>query len=242
MFGTVTNLRGLAFAVVFLAAGWLAAAPLQVLMIGNSYTAQVRQAMIQAKDATPKAMEIKAISPGGKTLEWHAQNENTLSLLRSQKWDVVVLQDQSQTPAYFPGKFKAGATALAKIARGQGARVVFYQTWGRRDGDKRNAKIAPDYKTMQKMLTTNYNAVAKALDCEVAAVGEAWERIHDEHPDLFQRLYKKDGSHPGMAGAYLVACVMSRQFAGGMPNADKAPKGLSAEDVKILRWAAGADK
>jgi hypothetical protein len=182
------------------------------------------------------------VTPGGKQLVWHAGNEATIKKLRERRWDVVVLQDQSQTPAYFPKKFREGATALAEIAREQGERVVFYQTWGRRDGDKKNPKISPDYGTMQKMLSRNYGLVAEDLKCDVARVGDAWSIIEKNHPELFRRLYKGDGSHPSTPGAYLAATVIYQTIAGKLPDASFLPKNVSAEDAKLLLAAAAAVK
>jgi hypothetical protein len=123
------------------------------------------------------------------------------------------------------------------LATKQGARVVFYQTWGRRDGDKKNIKLAPDYTTMQDKLSASYTGVAEELKAEVAPVGEVWRVIHETDKALFKRLYKGDGSHPAGPGAYLAASTIYRQITGKMPVTDKLPKGVSEADAKTIRAA-----
>ena len=80
-------------------------------------------------------------------------------------------------------------------------------TWGRRDGDKKNPKIFPDYETMQGLLTENYKKAARANGATIVPVGLGFKEFFKKDKDFFKSLYARDGSHPSKAGAYLAACI-----------------------------------
>ncbi|MFP6873539.1 MAG: hypothetical protein VCA55_08510, partial [Verrucomicrobiales bacterium] len=89
------------------------AAPRKILFIGNSYTGQVRSAAIRFFAASPqKEIRLEFITPGGKTLKQHSEEALTMDRISGGGWDVVVLQDQSQTPAIFPEKFLSASKRL----------------------------------------------------------------------------------------------------------------------------------
>lgn len=91
---------------------------------------------------------------------------------------------------------------------------------------------------MQKALTKSYAKAAKSLNAKVAPVGEAWQIVHDAKPDLFAKLYQKDGSHPSKHAAYLTAFTIFSTINDAdtstiMWNADLPP-----EEASSLRQAA----
>lgn len=187
---------------------------IRILFVGNSYTGQVRRAVTDLIEASPHGsrVEMEFITPGGKNLEFHLKNASTMGRVAEGDWDLVVLQDQSQTPAVFPDRFLSAADELDKRIDSAGAGTVFYQTWGRRDGDKKNAERFPTYKSMQEALTKNYTKAAKRAKAQLAPVGEVWEQVREMDEALGRELYKGDGSHPSAKGAYLVACVFYLTF------------------------------
>jgi hypothetical protein len=210
----------------------------RVLFVGNSYTGGVKGALEKLVRSEKIRTRMQFITPGGRTLLQHADNPKTVETIRSGKWDCVVLQEQSQTPAYFRGRFSKGAERLNGAIRESGAKAVFYMTWGRRDGDKRNASRAPDYETMQKLLTDSYETVGRDLEIQVAPVGRAWREVRERDADLGKQLYRKDGSHPSGKGAYLVALVFARVLFGKQPSEVKFTGGLKKDEVRVMKEAA----
>lgn len=206
----------------------------RILFIGNSYTSQIKKVVSDMIKSSSKgeSTEIEFITPGGKTLEFHLQNESTTRKITEGNWDFVVLQDQSQTPAVFPDRFENAAIKLDKIIDAAGAKTVFYQTWGRRDGDKQNAKQFPDYGSMQKALSKSYSSAARRCNAILAPVGDTWALVRRADADLGAALYKGDGSHPSSKGAYLAASVFysiifeqspaALEFKAGVPDREAA--------------------
>ncbi len=214
----------------------------RILFIGNSYTGQIKKTVTSLIEASLESdsTEIEFIHPGGKTLEFHLQTDTTVQRIKEGSWDLVVLQDQSQTPTIFPKKFEDAAVELDKLIDDSGAQTVFYQTWGRRDGDKMDAERFPDYESMQEALSESYQDAAKRCDAILAPVGDTWAKVREADPKLGTALYKEDGSHPSEKGAYLAACVFYATFfkkppsdiayRGGLPD-DEAAMILKAIEI-----------
>ena len=217
-----------------------AAEEIRILFVGNSYTGGIRKAFSKLVAAAPEGSTVKIeyISPGGKNLESHLKNPAIPQKITDGKWDFVVLQDQSQTPAVFPDKFKNAAIGLDKLIDASGAKTVFYQTWGRRDGDKMNIKRFPDYKSMQDELSKNYTSVAKQCDAILAPVGDTWAALRKTNPDLGKALYARDGSHPSAKGAYLASCVFYATIFGKDPGTIQYDSNIPKEEMAIIQRAA----
>lgn len=190
--------------------------PLKVLFIGNSYTSGndlpgVLAGMADA--AGGRKIVTDQETPGGYTLNQHFKDGKAAQKLRSQKWDVVVLQEQSLMPVGNLQLMHQSARKLHEQITPSGARTVFYLTWARQKQPE-----------MQPKLSEAYLDIAKELDAGVAPVGMAWQRALADDPNLV--LHADDGSHPNAAGTYLAACVFYATLL------DKSPVGLPAEIKK----------
>jgi hypothetical protein len=183
---------------------------LKVLFIGNRYTRGIRDTLSDLVEASPRFQStLEYVVKGGWTLKQHLNDSNTIARIKSTKWDYVVLQEQSLAPT-LPGRYDDFCDAmvtLSKMIRQCGAKPVLYMTWGRRDKDRQNPLINPDYETMQMRLSRAYTDVANKADALIVPVGEAWRAVRRERPQLGIQLYRDDVSHPSKKGAYLAACV-----------------------------------
>ncbi len=209
--------------------------PKKILFIGNSYTGGIRKTIVDLIKSSPHAnTQLTFINPGGKTLAFHLSKKETAEKIKNGKYDFVVLQDQSQTPAVFPDQFKKAALGLDKLIDASGAETVFYQTWGRRDGDPQNPQLFPTYDSMQKALSQSYSSVARASNAMLAPVGDTWSALRKKNPGLGQTLYAGDGSHPSKTGAYLAACVFYVTFFQEDPAKLTYASGLPANEAKLI--------
>jgi hypothetical protein len=217
-----------------------------VLLIGNSFTAAngmpATLAAIAASLGQP--LHVDSITPGGRTLEQHSGDKGTLEKLKERRWDAVVLQEQSQRPAWPDRQFSdmvlPYAVKLAGAVRDSspGASVIFFGTWGYKDGDKGNCAAVPEvcsYAGMQARLDSAYAAMAAASGAALAPVGKAWAAVRAEHPEI--ELYFSDGIHPSAEGSYLAACVIYAAISGKSPvGADRTT--LAADRAELLQEAA----
>ena len=128
---------------------------------------------------------------------------------------LFVLQDQSQRPSfgaqYVYSYILPDVLTLVQTMRETNACTlpVFFQTWGKRDGDTGNCSPAPydalcTFEGVQDQLTEAYSTMAYvAQPAKVAPAGEAW-RTYSSRNSLFAN----DGSHATCSGTFLAACTI----------------------------------
>ncbi len=233
--------------ITLLTALWLPAAclsaaqPTKVLLIGNSYTAGARPGIELFLAGADVKFQTSYITPGGRRLVQHAKNDQTLKKIRQGGWDYVVFQEQSQVPSLpaMKDQFLQSGAELHEVAKTTGAKTLLYSTWGRRDGDKQNPKLNPDYETMQQRLDASYKELAKRTGATVVPVGAAWMRVKQQAPGLFAKLYAADGSHPSRHGSFLIGAVFYKVLTGKPPTMPKRlPPGVSRTEAATLLSAA----
>jgi hypothetical protein len=211
-------LYGLMIAIVLTIAGYFytttclrlpGAAPCtRVLFIGNSYTSTNDLPVMFEKLSRAGGQKVMTgiSTPGGWSLSDHVNSTDTSSILSSQKWNVVVLQEQSLIPAFAQTRMQGmlpAARTLVQQVKDDGATPLFFLTWGYRDGEP--ASGLSNYADMQYQLNYGYLSLSQLLHVSVAPVGVAWAEVINERPDL--NLWQEDGSHPNQMGTYLAACV-----------------------------------
>lgn len=197
--------------------------PIRVLFIGNSLTYANNMPELIAALAKSRnyAMEYEIYAPGGYTLAQHASDSRLLTKIGLGNWDYAVLQEQSQMPAY-PMARKRVFLYAQKLSRlileaNPRAKIAFYTTMARRNGDVQNARFLPDaatYDGMQKKINEAYDQMARQNNAILVPVGEVWQRVRAQKPSL--ELYADD-IHPNLAGTYLAACVFYSVLFGDNP-------------------------
>lgn len=220
-----------------------------VLFLGNSYT-EVNNLPLLVQNVSASAgkyVYYQANTPGGATLGNHLTN-GSLSFMNNYAWDVCVLQDQSQLPSFPDGDlayyhFWENAANLVNefYTRFPEGEVMFYMTWGRRDGDAANAQFfAPlgTYEGMDSMLYMRYMMLRDSNDASVSPVGRLWHYLRDNNPDI--ELYAGDGSHPSLAGSYAAACSFYTMLFEDDPMNITSDEGVDPADAAIIRRAAKA--
>jgi hypothetical protein len=218
--------------------------PKRVLFIGNSYTAQNKGTLLQLlADSPHNGSTFEFITKGGAKLAQHLANEATVGKIKNGNWDFVVLQEQSQTPA-LPGKhgesFQQSVDQFSKLIREAGAEPILFMTWGRRDGDKKNISLFPDFGTMQTKLTTAYQEAAGRNHLIVAPVGLAWAAAREKAPSLGKELYRNDGSHPSAKGAILATIVLLGVIFQDTIELTNPPEGISPQEFAIIKQASSS--
>jgi hypothetical protein len=212
---------------------------LHILFIGNSFTFENKLPKTFARLACSGGHPVITgmAAEGGWTLANHAASSKTLDAIQQQPWDVVVLQEQSETPAFestrLQSMYPATRTLVGKIMA-VGAEPVFFQTWGYRDGDPDYG--ISDYDTMQSALDAGYAGIANELHVRVVRVGDAWSAIRHQPQPL--DLWQSDGMHPNTEGTYLAACVFYAALFNQSPEGLDYQDGISKNQAEILQKAA----
>ena len=209
------------------------AAPRNLLFVGNSYTyynnsvhGHVRSLAHAADPETRKGV-FKSMTISGGNLSDHAAG--LPAMLKSRKWDVVVLQGQSIEPlpsnARRSDRFRNALRQYNQWIRDSGAKTALYMTWAYRGRMEMTAPLAEAYV-----------AAGNEVGALVVPVGLAFERALRARPDLV--LHHTDNMHPSMAGTYLASCVFYAALYGKSPVGNTYTAGLPRELVEFLQRTA----
>ncbi len=180
---------------------------MKVLMLGNSFTYfHDMPKMVAAL----LGEEVDSVTRGGVYLyqmlepadELHAQ---VMAAINRQKWDYIVLQEQSNAPALRPKLFHASVKKLCEIIRENGATPVLYASWAYREGSEKLASTGMSYAEMDKAMYDSYHKAAEENGALVADVGRAFTALR-EWIDPYE---KTDDYHPSEAGSVLAAHVIA---------------------------------
>lgn len=189
----------------------------RVLFIGNSYTYYNSLPQIFKNIALDNGIDTEVSSSHfpAFSLEQHFWHQYTLDQINQGNWDFVVLQDFSQRPSNTTAFVKEHTFRYAQKLdslihiKSPKATIVFYMTWGRRDGDAQFCKEIPENCTFEGMtnrLEKSYLTMGQMFDARVAPVGLAFKECRNRYSDI--ELYDPDGSHPSKEGSYLAANVI----------------------------------
>lgn len=216
---------------------------LRVLWVGNSYTFfNDMPATVQRIAATQNVkLSCTRFLKGGERFSGHLKNEKLLAAIAAGGWDYVVLQEQSTAPALHTAQVAREVYPCARTldslvhAASPDARVIFYMTWGHKNGNRKFIPEYPpvnEYATMQERLITSYLEMAYDNDAWCAPVGMAWRRVRAERPDYV--LYAQDCFHPGPLGSYLAANVIFTTIY-GRPYQTDCTMGFPAEQAEYIQ-------
>lgn len=167
----------------------------KVLFLGNSYTYvnNLPQLIHDIALANGDTLLFDSNCPGGQTFQGHFNDVTSLSKINAQAWDCVILQAQSQEPSFSPAQVATQtlpyAIKLDSVIKHNNActETVFYETWGRKNGDASNCGAYPPictYIGMQNRLRASYKLFADTTHGIMSPAGEAWRKSIALNPTL----------------------------------------------------------
>ncbi|HEV3236213.1 MAG TPA: DUF4886 domain-containing protein [Gemmataceae bacterium] len=202
--------------------------PLNVLFIGNSFTARnnLPSLIAQLAAARGKSLEHRLISAGGASLRMHWNAGKALKAIQGDHYDLVVLQEQSTLPVKNAKRMHENVRLFDEAIKNAGAKTILYMTWARQH--------APE---SQQAITDAYMTIGKELGATVVPAGLAWQNFLGKHEQPV--LHDRDKSHPTLAGSYLAACVFfAVLFKENPVGVDIEIANLSATDRTLLQKTA----
>ena len=203
----------------------------RLLIIGNSYTfCNDLPALIQAiADADRQPLHVDSYTAGAMSLRGFLtspQHSKGLAMLQKGNYDYVLLQDQSQTPAYKPDETLDSVQRWSDLARKHGAKPVLFMTWAHAEQTEGKVRLQT---SMHEDTARTYCKAGIASKAKVAPAGEAWRRWYAKHPNA--PLHTDDMSHPTPEGTYLAACVIYSTITG--KSATAIPVRMKNSPVRI---------
>lgn len=181
---------------------------MKILMLGNSFTfcndLPNTLAEISGWDVTGHTL-------GGAYLDMLLDTDTdygkkTVELLfGDQKWDIVVLQEQSNAPITQKERFMSAVERLCEMIRKNGATPLLYATWAyEKDGHELRG-LGMDYDDMYEKMYASYHEAAEKNNTLIADVGKAF---YESGVDV--GLYDRDSYHPSAKGSRLAAEVIMK--------------------------------
>lgn len=220
----------------------------RVLFLGNSYIYTNNLPLLVQQIATSMGDTLiyDENTIGGYTLQAHSTDVTSINKINAQAWDVVILQEQSQRPAFDPSQVATDTYPYAKkldsMIRNHRpcTETMFFMTWGYKNGDAGNCAAYPPictYLGMQQRLRESYLQMAQDNNAIVSPVGAAWKQVRDSFPSI--DLYSPDESHPSISGTYLAACVFYASIFHKNPIGTSITGGVAATNATNLKRIAG---
>lgn len=214
-----------------------------ILFIGNSYTYynDMPTAIFESFAKTAgQNVRVSVITKGAWTLEKFSDPEDEYgakveaALTGEEKYDFVILQEQSLRPAIAPEAFFSAVEKLSERIRKKRATPLLYATWGRHSGSADLEKHGLTNETMTFKLAAAYETIGEKLSIPVMHAGLAFFEIYMGESGI--ELYNPDRSHPSYAGSYLAAAtIYAKIFKETPPSFDGT---LPAADAALLREVA----
>lgn len=218
----------------------------KILFLGNSYTYynNLPQLLVNISQSTNDIIVVDSFTPGGYTLQGHNSNVTSLSKINQGNWDFVVLQEQSQLPAFPISQVNTQVFPFAQslnntiVSQNPCAETVFYMTWGRENGDSENCSSNPpvcNYIGMDDLLRERYLTMTNDNNAIVSPVSVVWKYLRTNYPMM--NLYDPDGSHPSLLGSYVAACCFYTVILRKNPTQITFNSTLSLSDANIIKTA-----
>lgn len=178
---------------------------LSVLFLGNSHSAPMPGELKKMFTRLAPDQKVVLRSRSMPFLVDHAASPETIDLIESHEWDVVVLQGQKYSTSgryHYPYD---GSLKLSKLIQDStSARILMYPEWSRRE--------APDeYLRINRI----HDEIAEQTGAEVAPIGQTWKRAMEEFPRV--SFHATDGNHASDEGKYLTACIFYALITGNSP-------------------------
>lgn len=180
---------------------------MRILFLGNSFTFY-HDLPLLVKEML--SCEVQAHTRGGARLAEHLNPETemgakTLKALREEKWDYVVMQEQSFAPIGNFEAFLKSVKALCTLIKESGATPVLYATWAYREGTDKLSSTGLTYNEMADALRKNYYKAAEETGAFVADAGALFTKTR-----ALITPYEPDNYHPSEAGTVLAASEIAR--------------------------------
>ena len=191
---------------------------IKILFIGNSYTYRNNMPSIFESIAISKGKKVyvQDCTLGKATLFIQSRRFEVKNAISKENWDFIIIQGSSRdfvkAPSIIKNKTKPALEKIIKAIQknNPSTKMLFYMTWGYRNGFKPIDEVNT-FEKMADKIRDRYLELYKTYDIGVVPVGMAWKDVRKKRSEVV--LYVKDGAHPSLKGSYLAAsCFYSAIF------------------------------
>ena len=200
----------------------------KILFIGNSFTFYWNLPSQVEKMSIERGInwDITHFTVPSSTLKEHSNNPNLKSILESQTFDHVIIQEHSTNILTGEqGNPKFYFDQIASLIP-DSTQIHFFSTWM--------------YPSMEQLNTNNeeypieesIKQIIEGTTTKIIPVGRAFKLFNDKYPQF--NLLMEDEKHPNPNGSYLASCIIfSHLSAESSLNLSKRYKGVDNKGVDI---------
>jgi hypothetical protein len=200
------------FIVLLVAVTSQAEETIRLFMIGNSFSENTTRYLREIAAADGCKVEVRIANIGGGSMEdhWGGVREHQRDpqkgklyagrslqeMLKSEKWDVVTIQQRSATSAKLE-TYRPHAKNLYDFIKTNApqAEVRMHQTWAYR-ADDTGYTGGYSQKDMHEAIRKNFHTIAGELGVTIIPVGEAFAKVRTYPEWMFKRDPNFDYAHP----------------------------------------------
>lgn len=205
-----------------------------VLLLGNSFTYFFGEPLLLQEIAFSQGIGLDVYSSlkGGQTFRDHTRLELSAKACAEKAFDFAFLQGQSQEPARLADDADGNSDVqkalceLCDAIRSTSVSCDIYveNTWAYENG---NCGGFGSMDRFDALLRDGTTSLAAASHSKSSPVGQAFAAAREA--GVTEGLYDYDAKHPGLAGAYLKACVTcliisGHPFSGNVPACGLPPQ------------------
>ncbi len=219
----------------------------KVLFIGNSFTSANNLHLLfqQLANGDGKVVIVASHAPGGVSVgdisqgtSAHSNNPAVYSLIKSQDWDYLVLQDNQGRFCLSYGQFPQSSLVIeghlmirdSLLYYHPCAKMIWFAGFATKDGYPPYGNSA---EALIDSLYHNYQYLNDTAKQIIAPIGPAFKRIIFNHPTI--DLWSSDKVHPSLSGSYLTANVVFSTIFKTNPSTSTYNPGLSSSVDSILK-------
>ncbi len=170
-----------------------------VLFIGNSltYTNDLPGTVAALASSVGDTIRVRSVAlPNFAVIDHALGQSNATDVIKSQPWEMVVLQQGPTTVGLNRDTLIIATKALDPLVKAAGGRTAQLMTWPQSD----QLQLFP------QVLASSQAAASSLPNGLLIPAGEAWRAALEETASV--ALYGPDGYHPGPLGTYLAALVI----------------------------------
>jgi len=173
----------------------------KVLFIGNSHTNYNQGIPFHLKEIAESydnEILVKKSAPGGFSFADHIEYPETLNLINSQDWDIIIIQENTFVAAYETQDMLTSLEGFKPLLDATNASIYLFKTWAYENEPN-----------MNNLLSNAYNQVTLATGFNTINIGTLWDTFHTNYNIS---LYADDGYHPSIKGTYLTALLFYKKL------------------------------
>lgn len=225
---------------------------LRILTIGNSFANNALLYLSEMTESVPGyTISFSRANIGGSSFEEHVNSIKACEtdpaikpyyeefclqeILEGDKFDFITIQQHSAL-SFVNDSYQPYANSLIEFIREHSSQsqIIVHQTWAYSPTCPRLEKWNLSREKMHQSLVENYNKLAQQYNLEILPSGNAFYSSFQKKPGIY--LWKEDGYHANINGAYLAGCVWFGKLFGVSPKKIKfVPDGMNAKTAKHLR-------